>query len=249
MNLGLNGKTALITCAGAGLGAACARQLRAEGVNVIGVRRSSVERTSGGPPIRWINCDITDAPSLAHSVRSVGPVDVVIYIPVRERASSAQTARSVDYAEAVSRTFDPCLTLLQELLPGMTSRKFGRFVNVIGASVLAPLWDHTLSNVSRAATLALYSGAAREVAASGVTFNTVVLGLFDTPGLRELWFSRAGSSEKFEQYKAQRLAEIPGGKMGDPIQCAMLCALLASPAMGYLNGQSIWLDGGKNPRL
>ena len=193
----------------------------------------------------WIGCDITDAAALAAKVRTVAPIDIVVYVPVREQASSVLVARDVDYAAALDRCLQPCLSLIQELVPGMAARGYGRFINLFGASVLAPLWDHTLSNVARAATLALCSGAARECAESGVSFNTIVLGLTDTPGLASLWRQRTGGDpEKLREYAAQRVSQIPGKKMGDPDQCAMLCALLASPAMGYLNGQSIRLDGG-----
>jgi len=247
MDVGLTGKTALVCCAASGLGAACARRLRAEGAEVIGMYRPRTDPPPGPEATRWIACDVTSADAVRTAVRELPRVDIVVHVPVREAMSSVFDATEADYAGALDRGFYPCLALIQELLPAMAERGYGRFIQLAGASVLAPLWDHVLSNVARAAALALSGGAAREAAARGVTFNTIVLGLFDTPGLQSLWEERTGGDRKrLEEYVARRLADIPGGRMGDPEQCALLCALLASPAMGYLNGQSIRLDGGRH---
>ena len=250
MNLELHGKVALVTCAGAGIGLACARELVAEGASVYALSRSGAGETreagSGPGSLRHVAGDVTSTADLDRVLDAMPSPDVVVFVPVRERLTSLLEAEAGEFARSLDRTFFPFLHLLKRILPAMSRSRYGRVISVVGASTLAPLWNHALSNVARVAAAALGSGAARELAACGVTLNTIVLGPFDTPGLLDQWRARAelrgvGSA----RFASERVASIPTNRLGNPRECGALCALLASPLMGQLTGQTIRVDGGE----
>lgn len=247
----------MVTCATSGVGLACAMALAAEGVHVIGVSRRAA---TTGVAIRkllpeefridWIDCDIGDECSLATLMELIPPVDIVVFVPVREKQSSLMTAGFGDYQDAFSRGVRPYLGMVHASLRTMTENGYGRFISLLGASTLAPLWDHTLSNVARLSVAALGSGGAREFASSGITFNNIILGVFDTPGLKAVWEARCRETgTDLRQYAIARTEGLPGKTLGEPSQCGALVALLASPMMNYLTGQSIRVDGGLHPAL
>ncbi|MEX3937765.1 SDR family oxidoreductase [Paraburkholderia phymatum] len=253
MELELKGKRALVTCAGSGLGAACAAQLAAEGATVVALSRSvptsrpQYEGEVEGGTVTHLACDITDPSRIRNVMRDVGNVDIVIFVPVRERQDSLTGIGADEYHMTLMRNFFPFLELVQSNLPGMIERKFGRVVSLLGSSTMAPLWDHSLANVGRSAIAVLGSGAAREFSVYNVTFNNIILGIFDTPGLRNLWKARAEEQGiSFDDYKGGRLVTIPARTIGNVNQCAYLVTLLASPMMSYMTGQSIRIDGGQH---
>ncbi|CAH2806308.1 MAG: hypothetical protein CBARDMAM_5137 [uncultured Caballeronia sp.] len=250
MNLGLSGKRALVTCASSGIGLACARRFASEGVEVIalnrqGILRNPVQGAECSGRIVPVACDLANSAMLRKVTCENDGVDVVIFLPLRERQASLLDINATEYRDAFDRSFFPLLELVQTYLPGMVRRRFGRVVSLLGSSTFAPLWDHSLANVSRLAIAGLGSGATREFVQHGVTFNNIVLGVFDTPGLKALWKKRAEEGGiSFEAYEDAWRAVIPGRTLGDPEQCAAMAALLASPLMSYVTGQSIRMDGG-----
>ena len=129
------------------------------------------------------------------------------------------------------------LILARACVPGMRERRWGRIVSVSSTSVREPIPNLTLSNANRMATVGLLNTLAREVAADGITVNTIATGRFGTERLAQLY----GSSEVAEE---QARAEVPAARLGRPEEYGDLVAFVCSDRAGYLNGTVIPLDGG-----
>jgi 3-oxoacyl-[acyl-carrier protein] reductase len=127
--------------------------------------------------------------------------------------------------------------LAEAALPGMRERGWGRIVNVGSSSVREPIPHLTLSNAHRMAAIGFFKTLAGEVAADGITVNTIATGRFATDRLASNW----GSWEEMEQHAAEG---VPAGRLGQPEEYGDLAAFLCSDRAAYLTGAVIALDGG-----
>lgn len=123
------------------------------------------------------------------------------------------------------------------VVPGMRERGWGRIVNVGSSSTREPIAGLNLSNAHRMAAVGFLKTLAGEVAADGITVNTVATGRFATERLAD----GAGSLEAAEE--AAR-AEVPAGRLGRPEEYGDLVAFLCSERAAYLTGAVIPIDGG-----
>jgi 3-oxoacyl-[acyl-carrier protein] reductase len=130
----------------------------------------------------------------------------------------------------------------------MVARGFGRIVNITSGSVKMPLFGLDLSSGARAGLHAFLAGVARSVAASNVTINFVLPGVFDTDRLQSNFEATAKKKGvSVEQAKQERMAAVPAKRLGDPAEFGATCAFLCSTHAGYITGQSILMDGGTYP--
>jgi 3-oxoacyl-[acyl-carrier protein] reductase len=127
--------------------------------------------------------------------------------------------------------------LIEQVLPGMRERGWGRIVNVSSTSIRVPIPNLTLSNANRMAALGLLETLADEVAGDGVTVNTIATGMFATDRAVE----RHGSREAAE---AAGREGVPARRLGTPEEYGDLVAFLCSERAAYLTGAVIPLDGG-----
>jgi 3-oxoacyl-[acyl-carrier protein] reductase len=127
--------------------------------------------------------------------------------------------------------------LVEQVLPGMRERRWGRIVNVGSSATREPIPGLALSNVHRPALVGFFKTLAREVADDGVTVNDIATGRFATDRLASNW----GGREKMERGAA---ADVPAGRLGDPAEYGDLVAFLASDRAGYITGTSLAIDGG-----
>ena len=127
--------------------------------------------------------------------------------------------------------------LIEAVLPAMREGGFGRIVNVGSSSIREPIPGLVLSNSHRMATAGFFKTLSREVAADGVTVNTVATGRFATDRLASGW----GSWEEMEK---EAVKEVPAGRLGTPEEYGDLVAFLCSERASYLTGAVIPLDGG-----
>ncbi|MDP9228224.1 MAG: SDR family oxidoreductase, partial [Actinomycetota bacterium] len=127
--------------------------------------------------------------------------------------------------------------LVEAVLPGMRERSWGRIVNVASSSVREPIPGLALSNAHRMATVGLFKTLASELAADGITVNTVATGRFATDRLRDNYGSLAAAEEAARE-------QVPARRLGRPEEFGDLVAFLSSERAGYLTGTVIPLDGG-----
>ena len=245
MDLGIEGKTALVMGASKGIGRAIAAALAREGARVAIASRSRDRLEEAAKEIEGetvvFEADTADLDWLATLPDAVAsklaPVDILV-----TNTGGPPLGATLDHEREVwedtyrSLVLAP-LVLAEAVLPGMRERGWGRIVNVGSSSVREPIPHLTLSNANRMAAVGLFKTLANEVAADGITVNTVATGRFATDRLAENW----GSWEEMERGAVEG---VPAGRLGQPEEFGDLVAFVASERAAYLTGAVIPLDGG-----
>jgi 3-oxoacyl-[acyl-carrier protein] reductase len=129
------------------------------------------------------------------------------------------------------------MAFVERVVPGMRSRGWGRVLNVVSTTVREVAPALMLSNVHRAAALAAWKTIARDVAADGVTVNSVLPGRIGTERLAALYGSH-------EQAGAVAREEVPAGRVGTVEEMAAAAAFLCSARASYITGVALLVDGG-----
>ena len=253
MNLGLDGKTALVVGGGSGLGRAVALALAGEGANVAvaGRRLERLEETvaAAGDATLAVRLDLGDRDTFAPALDAVrarfGEVDVLF----NSSGGPPPTPAAGQPAELWSQQFEAMvlgvIQLTDRVLPAMRERGFGRVITNTSSGVVAPIPNLALSNALRLALAGWSKTLAREVARDGVTVNVVAPGRIATDRIRELDEARA-RREGTSRAEAERasIAAIPAGRYGEPAEFGAVVAFLASEAASYVTGTVVRVDGG-----
>jgi 3-oxoacyl-[acyl-carrier protein] reductase len=245
MDLGISGKAALVMGASRGIGRGVAAALAREGARVAMASRSRERLEAAAAEIDGetavFAADATDLNRLAalpaEIEQALGPVEILVTNAGGPPPGGALD-NPLDEWGAVYRSLvlGPRV-LIQAVVPGMRERGWGRIVNVGSSSTREPIPGLALSNSHRMATIGLFKTLSREVAAEGITVNTVATGQIRTDRLTEL----LGSQERVEE-RARN--EVPAGRLGTPEEYGDLVAFLCSERAAYLTGAVIPFDGG-----
>ena len=258
MDLGLNGRVALVTGSSSGLGLAIARELAQEGaaVAMVARRREELERqaadisaTTPGRAVPIV-ADLRerDAPArvAAEAERALGPVDILLANAGGPPSTLFATTREEHYAAALELNLMASIRLAQACVPGMRERKWGRVIFLTSMAAKQPIPGLLLSNTARSGLLGFAKTLAFEVARDNVLVNTVLPGHFDTGRTVELARARAErENRKVEDVLGERLSGIPIGRAGEPRELAAVVAFLASSRATFLTGAAIQVDGGQ----
>ncbi|MBI4540881.1 MAG: SDR family oxidoreductase [Gemmatimonadetes bacterium] len=259
MELGLEGKVALVAAASRGLGYAVARALAAEGVRVSIVSRDGARIQEAARRIRdetaadvlAIAADIRSADAIAEWVKRtrerLGGVDLLF---TNAGGPPAGTFESLTDDKVWYDAFDllvlSAVRMVRAAIPLMRERGGGSMVLSTSAAVKEPSPNLTLSNVVRASVAALSKTLADEHAKDGIRVNQLIPGRIDTDRVRELDGIRAERSGiSVEEVKQRSAAQIPLGRYGDPSEFARAAVFLLSDAASYITGASMQVDGGR----
>jgi len=228
----LDGRVAVVTGASKGIGAAIAAELEAEGARVARSSRST-ERFA------WDTSDVDGAGPLVDAVEAgLGPVEILVCNtggpPPGEPLSFTREQWETAYRSLVLAP----IALIERVLPRMRERGWGRVLNVASSSVREPIAPLVLSNTHRSATIAGFKTFARQYAADGVTFNSLLTGRIATDRLRDNYGSLEGAEEAAK-------TQVPAGRLGTPEEMAAAAAFLASDRAGYITGETLAVDGGR----
>jgi 3-oxoacyl-[acyl-carrier protein] reductase len=258
MDLGLKGRKAIVCGSSKGLGRGCAEALAAEGVDLVMVARtqSTLEEVSRGMEkqyrvqIQTVAVDITTEDGRAKVLSACPNPDILVTNAGGPPGGDFRQFKREDWLKAVDANMVTPIELIKAVLDGMVERKFGRIVNITSRSVKAALGHLPLSNGARAGLTGVLAAIARDpaVAKANVTINNLLPGLFDT----ELYQKRnaalmKASGKTLAQVDAERLAEIPAGRLGTTAEFGAACAWLCAANSGYITGQNLLLDGGNYP--
>lgn len=136
--------------------------------------------------------------------------------------------------------------LVQSVVPGMRSERYGRIVNIVSTSVREPIQGLGVSNTIRAATAGWAKTLSKELGPFGITVNNILPGSTRTGRLESLIASRAKSGQiSAAAIEDAMTAEIPLRRFAEPAEIAAVVAFLASPSAGYVTGVSLPVDGGR----
>lgn len=258
MDLGLQGKWALVCGASKGLGLGCAQALVQEGVNVLIVARGEAllaqaasdliagYAQSTGATVLFCAQDITTAAGREAVFAVRKDFDIVV-----TNAGGPPTGDFRDWdrdawIKAVDANMLTPIELIKATVDGMAARGFGRIVNITSSSVKSPIDILGLSNGARSGLTGFVAGVARSsLAAKGVTINNLLPGKFDTDRIAATVQAAATKSGKtVEEIRASQQALIPMGRYGTPQEFGQVCAFLCSQQAAYMTGQNVLLDGG-----
>jgi len=258
MDLGLQGKWALVCGASRGLGWGCAQALASEGVNVLMVARRTDVLEQGAAAVRAslsadnaaqvqvCSQDITTEAGRAAVFALRREFDIVVTNAGGPPSGNFRDWERADWLRAVDANMLTPIELIKATVDGMAARGFGRIINITSSAVKAPIDTLGLSNGARSGLTGFVAGLARSgIAAQGVTVNNILPGAFDTDRLNSLFAAAAGKTgQTLDAVAGQRRKNIPAQRFGTPEEFGALCAFLCSPKAGYITGQNLLVDGG-----
>ncbi|MCH8155025.1 MAG: SDR family oxidoreductase [Proteobacteria bacterium] len=256
MDLGLQGKTALVCASSKGLGKACAASLAREGVDVTIVARTpgpleaSAEeiRAATGVTVTAVAADITSEAGRAAALAACPEPDILINNAGGPPPGDFRDWTRDDWIKALDANMLTAIELIKATVDDMIARRFGRIVNITSSAVKAPIEILGLSNGARAGLTGFVAGIARKTVRHNVTINNLLPGPFDTDRLRSNIETVAESTGRpFDEIMNERMAANPAGRFGDPAEFGEACAYLCSQQAGYITGQNLLLDGGAFP--
>lgn len=244
----LEGKTALVSGAGQGLGRAIALRLAAEGARVaVNDRQPSpavdeVVRETGG--VAAI-ADVSDPDAVARMVAEVedtlGPVDFLVANHAYMSMSPFVEHDPEDWWRNVDVNLSGTFFLVRAVLPGMRSRGAGRIVVIASEFGVVGWANATAYAASKGGLISLTKTLGRELGPEGILINALAPGIMDTPQL-DVDAEDAGVSP--EEIRRRYAAETPIGRIGRPEEMAALVAFLGSEGAGALVGQILQPNGG-----
>ena len=256
MDLGLGGKVVLVCGGSRGIGFAAAEEFVREGASVAICARDAAaleqarkRLAAAGPAPHPVAADLASTAGLATAIADVGRwrdhVDILITNTGGPPTATALGAEWSAWQQASELLLRSAVELTRAFVPGMQARSWGRVIGITSLVVKQPAASLVLSNSLRAAVTGYYRTLANEVAADGVTVNTVLPGYTATERLDDLADAttrRTGATR--DAVFAGWVADSPVRRLGTPGEIAAVIAFLASDRASFVTGQAICVDGG-----
>jgi 3-oxoacyl-[acyl-carrier protein] reductase len=259
MDMGIQGKWALVCAASKGLGRGCAAALVREGVNVVITARGDEALQAAAVELRALNRavqvhavagDITTAVGRAAALAACPQVDILVNNAGGPPPGDFRTWDRDAWIKALDANMLTPIELIKAVIDPMAERGFGRIVNITSAAVKAPIDVLGLSNGARSGLTGFVAGVARQprVAGRNVTVNNLLPGPFDTDRLRTTTEGAAKKTGRpYDELWAERMQANPSQRFGNADEFGALCAFICSVHAGYITGQNLLLDGGAYP--
>ncbi|OBI14074.1 short-chain dehydrogenase [Mycobacterium sp. E2327] len=231
-------KTAVVTGGGSGIGQAVAQRLRADGLDVatIDLRPSEADFA--------FTADVTDRPQVDAALAAIraqlGPVTVLVNAAGLDGFKRFTNITFDEWRRVVDVNLNGVFHVTQAVLPDMVEAGWGRIVNISSSSTHsgAPYMSHYVA--AKSAVNGLTKSLALEYGPNGITVNAVPPGFIDTPMLR------AAEQHGYLGDIEATIARTPVRRMGRPEDIAAACAFLISEEAGYITGQILGVNGGRN---
>jgi 3-oxoacyl-[acyl-carrier protein] reductase len=254
----LSGKRAVVCGSTQGIGRACAEELAGRGADVVLVARNeeALQKVAGdlatphGEAHSWVRADFNDVEevraNVARHLENTGPAQILVNNTGGPPAGPLVEATPEDFQRALDAHVGCGQVLVQTMLPGMVESGYGRIINIISISVIAPIPGLGVSNTTRAAVANWARTLAHELGPLGVTVNNVLPGYTATARLEELAEELAAErGTATELVEAEWQAGVPLRRLAEPSEIAAAVGFLASPAASYVSGVNLPVDGGR----
>jgi 3-oxoacyl-[acyl-carrier protein] reductase len=241
MDLGLNGRTALVTGASSGLGLATAESLAGEGANVtmFARRRDLLEREADRIGALAVRGDVTNPRHLdavvKRTVEAFGGIDILVWNSGGPPPGSALDATRAAIEETVELLLIPAVRLVQLCLPYLEQSTAGRILLFTSIAVREPVDNLALTNAVRPGVTGWAKSLSRQLGPRGITVNCIAPGRIETARLEQLYPEGPTEAD---------LKAIPLGRWGTPQEFGDVACFLASDRARYVTGTTIVVDGG-----
>jgi NAD(P)-dependent dehydrogenase (short-subunit alcohol dehydrogenase family) len=260
MDLGLEGKVAIVTGGSDGLGLATAGRLAAEGAAVAICGRSEARlkeaaeklRAAAGAPVLDVAADVTRPGDLervvSRTLERLGRIDVLVNNAGTSDARGFEAVDDAAWQADLELKLFAAIRSARLCVPAMRRAGGGRIVNILNTGAKAPAARSVPTSVSRAAGLALTKALSKELAPEGILVNAVLIGLVKSGQWERRW-EKEGRPGTLEAYY-QRLARergVPVGRVGEADELGALVAFLVSAPAAFITGVAINFDGGYSP--
>lgn len=248
MDLGLENRVALILASSKGLGKAVAIELAKEGAKVIicGTDETALKATAAeidtiAPGrVRFFTCDLTDEGQrkklIQQGVAAFGSIEILVTNTGGPAAGAFEQFSLADWKHLYNLLFLSAVDIIQQVLPGMKEKGFGRILTITSVAVKQPADNLISSNAVRTSLSGLVKSLSNEVAASGITVNNLLPGYTHTNRLDKL-IEKNPAVNKVKD-------TIPMKRFGTVEEFAAAAAFLVSERASYITGQSLAVDGG-----
>jgi 2-hydroxycyclohexanecarboxyl-CoA dehydrogenase len=230
--------TAVVTGGGSGIGLAIAERLRRDGYQVATVDLKPAETQFA------FTADVTDRSQVDAALAAVreqlGPITVLVNAAGLDGFKRFTHIEFADWQRLIDVNLNGVFHMIQAVLPDMLEAGWGRIVNISSSSTHsgAPYMSHYVA--AKSAVNGLTKSLALEYGPNGITVNAVPPGFIDTPMLRAA--EERGNLGDIEK----TIAATPVRRIGKPEDIAAACAFLVSEEAGYITGQILGVNGGRN---
>lgn len=257
MDLGLNGKTAIVAASTKGLGRAAAISLAAEGAKVVICGRhkanlsdavAEIESKTGNTPLA-VQADVTKASDIDRlfdqATRQFSTIDILITNAGGPPTGYFMEFNDEQWLNAVELNLMSTVRMIRHAIPKMLANNWGRIVNITSIAVKQPIENLVLSNSVRSAVVGLAKTISRDYAKNNILINNIAPGMIMTKRIESMLEEKA----KLEQITKDEALElmvkdIPMGRLGRPEEVGNLIAFLCSEKNTYITGATIQIDGG-----
>ena len=215
---------------------------------MLAATRDAIAKTTASA-VHAVAADLSRTDGIEQVVRSTperfGRVDVLVTNAGGPPVGPLESHDWATWERAVELTLRSAVELTRAVLPGMRERRWGRILHVTSLTVKQPIDGLMLSTSIRAAVTGFSRTLANEVAAHGVTINTILPGYMNTERVVELnQINATREGVPVRDVEQRVIGQIPVRRIGEPRELAALAAFLASDQASYITGQSILVDGG-----
>ena len=257
MNLGLNGKIAMVAASSRGLGFGVARELAREGVKVslagrnleVAEQAAAQIRNETGALVLASKMDATDPATIedwtSRTISEFGGIDILVANAGGPPAGNFDTFTDESWQAAFELNLLSTIRMIRGVLPSMRQRGGGAILTITSITVKEPSDQLILSNVMRSGVTSLVKTLSVQLAPEGIRVNNIMPGRIDTDRIRDLDANRARHLRKTpEECRSEAVKTIPLGRYGNTTEFGKAAAFLLSDAASYITGSSLALDGG-----